>query len=451
MEKKDRNTLSKSSETEKVKCVNRTQKPIQLPETDLPRIVVIGGGFAGLSFVKKMKNKKVQVVVIDKNNFHQFQPLLYQVATSGVVPDSIIFPLRKQFTRHKNVFFRMAEVQSIDDKSKQIQTNIGVLMYDALVIATGSDTNFFGLKDVQTHSLGMKSIQEALDIRSMILQSFEEAVATSDDKLRDALTNFAVVGGGPAGVETAGAIAEFRRYILPKDYPDLNASVMSIHILEASGGLLGGMSKASSDKALRYLESLGVKVHLETAVQSYDGTTVSTNTGMKFRTKSVIWTAGVRGNIPSGIEKESVAPGNRLMVNEYFELKGYKDIYVIGDVAAMVSEKYPRAHPMVAQVAIQQGLLLSKNIINQIKGKNKKGFVYKDKGSLATIGKRKAVADIKKFHFGGRLAWLIWSIVHLMSISGFRNKLIVGINWVWSYFSYDKGNRLIVREYKREG
>lgn len=422
---------------------------IRLPETDLPRIVVVGGGFAGLSFVKKFKNKAVQVVMIDKNNFHQFQPLLYQVATSGIVPDSIAFPFRKQFKNYNNVFFRMADVTSIYTEMKQVVTDIGHVHYDYLVIATGSDTNFFGLKDVQANSLGMKTIQEALDIRSMILQRFEKAVVTSDDATRDALTNFAVIGGGPAGVETVGAIAEFKKYILPKDYPDLDISMMSIYLIESSERLLSGMSEKASEKSLKYLQDLGVNVHLNTRVTSYDGLNIKTLNDKDFVAKSMIWTAGVTGNVPKGIDEKCIARGNRLLVNDYSEVKGCTSVYAIGDIATMISDEYPFGHPMVAQAAIQQGDLLAKNILNQMEGKSLKKFEYKDKGSLATVGKRKAVADIGKFKFGGYFAWILWSVVHLMSISGFKNKLFVGINWVWSYFTYDKGNRLIVRRYKR--
>lgn len=421
---------------------------IRIPETDLKRVVVIGGGFAGLNFVKKLKNKNVQVIVIDRNNFHQFQPLLYQVATSGIVPDSIAFPLRKQFKNYNNVFFRMGEVLRVDSKNKTLITDIGNLKYDYLVLATGSDTNFFGMEDVQENSVGMKSLQEALDIRSMLLQRFEEAVVTSDDNLRDALTNFVVVGGGPAGVETVGAIAEFRRYIVPKDYPDLNASVMSIHLIESGNELLSGMSASSSEKALRYLEAMGAKVHLGNRVISYDGTNIKTNTGLSFRTRSVIWTAGVKGSTPEGISEESYAEARRLLVNEYSELIGHDNVYAIGDIALMRTERYPKGHPMVAPSAIQQGKLLAENLINEMNGKPKKKFVYRDKGSLATIGKRKAVADIWGMKFGGRLAWWVWSFVHLISISGFKNKVIVGLNWAWSYYSYDKGSRIIVRLYR---
>lgn len=421
---------------------------ICLPDSSLPRVVVIGGGFAGISLVKKLKNKPVQIVVLDKNNFHQFQPLLYQVATSGIEPDSIVFPLRKLFNGYKNVFFRMAMVNEIQSESNTIVTDIGTVEYDHLVIATGSTTNFFGLQDVQQHSVGMKTIQEALDIRSLILQNFEKAVVTCDEAERNALTNFAIVGGGPAGVETAGAMAEFKKYILPKDYPELDASMMSIYLIEAEDELLNAMSDKSSENALKFLNKLGVDVRLNTVVQSYDGLNIKTDKAVLLQAKTMIWTAGVKGNVPTGINKENIARGNRILVDDYCSIKGYENIYAIGDIAAMVSDHYPSGHPMVAQVAIQQGKQLANNILLQLQGKERKKFSYKDKGSLATIGKRKAVADIGKLRFGGYIAWLLWSVVHLLSISGFRNKLLVGLNWAWSYFTYDKGNRLIIRKFR---
>lgn len=426
----------------------RTEDEICLPDSSLPRVVVIGGGFAGISLVKKLKNKPVQIVVLDKNNFHQFQPLFYQVATSGIEPDSIVFPLRKLFNGYKNVFFRMAIVNEIQSESNTIVTDIGTVEYDHLVIATGSTTNFFGLQDVQQHSVGMKTIQEALDIRSLILQNFEKAVVTCDEAERNALTNFAIVGGGPAGVETAGAMAEFKKYILPKDYPELDASMMSIYLIEAEDELLNAMSDKSSENALKFLNKLGVDVRLNMSVQSYDGLNIKTDKAVLLQAKTMIWTAGVKGNVPTGINKENIARGNRILVDDYCSIKGYENIYALGDIAAMVSDHYPSGHPMVAQVAIQQGKQLANNILLQLQGKERKKFSYKDKGSLATIGKRKAVADIGKLRFGGYIAWLLWSVVHLLSISGFRNKLLVGLNWAWSYFTYDKGNRLIIRKFR---
>lgn len=425
----------------------KTGNKICLPDSDLPKIVVIGGGFAGISFVKKLKNKPFQVVVIDKNNFHQFQPLLYQVATSGIEPDSIIFPLRKLFKGYRNVFYRMAEVISIETESNTVNTNIGVINYDYLIIATGSDTNFFGLKDVQDNSIGMKTIQEALDIRSIILQNFEKAVVTCDDTERDALTNFAIIGGGPAGVETAGAMAELKKYILPKDYPELDVTIMSIYLIEAGNEVLSAMSPKSSKNSLEYLKQIGVDIKLNTVVKAYDGLTIKTDKGAILQAKTVIWTAGVKGNVPLGINKEIIGKGDRIKVDNYSKVMAQENIYALGDLALMSTDNYPNGHPMVAQVAIQQGKLLAKNLMAHLQKQKQQPFIYKDKGSLATVGKRKAVADLGKLQLGGYVAWLIWSVVHLMSINGFRNKLLVGINWTWSYFTYDKGNRLIIRKY----
>tara|TARA_B100000508_G_scaffold137492_1_gene132148 strand:- start:15975 stop:17276 length:1302 start_codon:yes stop_codon:yes gene_type:complete len=426
----------------------KTGNEICLPDSTLPRIVVIGGGFAGISLVKNLKNKPFQVVVLDKNNFHQFQPLLYQIATSGIEPDNIAFPIRKMFKGYSNVFFRMASVTEIQAESNTIHTDIGTVKYDHLIIATGSDTNFFKLKDVQKYGVGMKSIQEALDIRSMILQNLEKSVMTCDDAERDALTNFAVIGGGPAGVETAGAIAEFKKYILPKDYPELDATIMSVYLIEADNALLKAMSGKSSENALKFLKRMGVEVLLNNTVQSYDGLNIRTNKDVLLQARTMIWTAGVKGNVPIGIKNDNITKGNRILVDDYCRIKGYENIFAIGDIAAMLSEKYPIGHPMVAQVAIQQGKQLAGNLLLQLQNKEFSKFKYKDKGSLATVGKRKAVADIGKLKFGGYIAWLLWSFVHLISISGFKNKILVAINWAWSYFTYDKGNRLIIRSFK---
>ncbi|PHR48008.1 MAG: FAD-dependent oxidoreductase [Fluviicola sp.] len=426
----------------------RTENEICLPDSDLPRVVVIGGGFAGISLIKQLKNKPFQVVVLDKNNFHQFQPLLYQIATSGIEPGNIAFPLRKMFKGYSNVYYRMASVNEIQSESNTVLTDIGTIEFDYLIIATGSDTNFFGLKDVQKHALGMKSIQEALDIRSIILQNLEKSVVTCDDVERDALTNFAVIGGGPAGVETAGAIAEFKKYILPRDYPELDASIMSVYLIEADDELLKSMSSKSSENSLKFLNKMGVDVRLNNMVKSYDGLNIKTNKGALLQARTMIWTAGVKGNVPTGIKKQNITNGNRILVDDYCRLKGYENIYAIGDIAAILSENYPNGHPMVAQVAIQQGKNLSSNLLLQLKGRGMSEFKYKNKGSLATIGKRRAVADIGRLKFGGYTAWLLWSFVHLISISGFKNKILVAMNWAWSYFTYDKGNRLIIRKFK---
>jgi len=430
---------------------NRKRETICIQESTLPRVVVIGGGFAGLAIVKQLKNKPVQVVLIDKNNFYQFQPLFYQVATSGLEPDSIVFPFRKQIGKGKNIIFRFAEVVEIATKENIVVTNKGTIYYDYLVLATGSTTNFFGMKNVEQNSLGMKDIRDSLNIRHMMLQNLEQAAITCDEKERDALTNFVIVGGGPAGVEMAGALAEFCKYILPKDYPEYPSSIMKIYLLEAVDVLLTSMYDNASAKALGYLKALHVHVLLNESVVDYDGAIVKTKSGREIHARNLIWTAGVKGQLPKGIDTQSITRGNRLKTNEYLLVEGYDNVYAIGDLAAQISKETPKGHPQVAQVAIQQGRFLSRMIMEVIEQKPlSKHFIYKDKGSLATVGKRRAVADLGKLKFSGYTAWLLWSFVHLMSISGFRNKLLVGINWAISYFSYDKSNRVIIRNFRRK-
>ncbi len=421
---------------------------ICLPDTYLPRVVVIGGGFAGLALVEKLKHKEVQVVLIDKNNFHQFQPLFYQVATSALEPDSIVFPFRKQINGYKNVLFRLAEVEEIQPSTNTIITNKGNVHFDYLILATGTTTNFFGMDSVESHSLGMKDIRDSLNIRHMMLQNLEQAAITCDDKERDALTNFVIVGGGPAGVEMAGALAEFCKYILPKDYPEYPSSIMNIYLIEAVGELLGAMSDKASSKTLKYLKDLKVKVLFNESVSDFDGSLVTTKSGKTILAKNLIWTAGVKGQFPKGIDEKHVVRGNRLKTNFFLMVEGYKNIFAIGDIAALISKDTPKGHPQVAQAAIQQGKWLGNSLLKIIKDKPVKPFEYKDKGSLATVGKRKAVADLGKFKFAGYFAWLLWSIVHLLSISGFRNRLMVGFNWAVSYFTYEKSNRLIIRNFK---
>ncbi|MEQ3661986.1 MULTISPECIES: NAD(P)/FAD-dependent oxidoreductase [unclassified Olleya] len=438
--------INHSNNTKESAC--KVTYEICLPDTKLPRVVVIGGGFAGLALVEKLKNKEVQVVLFDKNNFHQFQPLFYQVATSALEPDSIVFPFRKQISGYKNVLFRLAEVEEIQPSSNTVITNKGSVHFDYLVLATGTTTNFFGMDNVESHSLGMKDIRDSLNIRHMMLQNLEEAAITCDDNERDALTNFVIVGGGPAGVEMAGALAEFCKYILPKDYPEYPASIMKIYLVEASSELLGAMSDKASAKTLKYLEKLGVEVLLNESVTDYDGIVVRTKSDKLILARNLIWTAGVKGQFPKGIDEKNVVRGNRLKTDSYLKVEGYENIFAIGDIAAIITEETPKGHPQVAQTAIQQGKYLGNSILNIINSKPIKYFKYKDKGSLATVGKRKAVADIGAFKFGGYFAWLLWSIVHLMSISGFRNRLMVGFNWAVSYFTYEKSNRLIIRNFK---
>ncbi|WP_417857503.1 NAD(P)/FAD-dependent oxidoreductase [Xanthomarina gelatinilytica] len=421
---------------------------ICLPDTKLPRVVIVGGGFAGLALVEKLKHKEVQVVLLDKNNFHQFQPLLYQVATSALEPDSIVFPFRKQFNGYKNVVFRLVEVEEIQPSLNTLITSKGKVHYDYLVIASGTTTNFFGMDKVAENSLGMKDIRDSLNIRHMMLQNLEQAAITCDDDERDALTNFVIVGGGPAGVEMAGALAEFCKYILPKDYPEYPASIMNIYLIEAIDELLSTMSDKASSKTLKYLEDLNVKVLLNEAVSNYDGKEVTTISGKTILAKNLIWTAGVKGQFPNGIDEKHIVRGNRIKTDANLKVEGYENIFAIGDIAALISEERPKGHPQVAQAAIQQGKYLGNSILNLINNKPTQPFEYKDKGSLATVGKRKAVADLGKFKFAGYFAWLLWSVVHLMAISGFRNRLMVGFNWAVSYFTYEKSNRLIIRNFK---
>ena len=426
----------------------KVAEAICLPDSRLPRVVVVGGGFAGLALLEGLKNKDVQVVLIDRNNFHQFQPLFYQVATSGLEPDSIVFPFRKQIKGYKNVSFRLAEVKEIQASINTVITDKGKLTYDYLVLATGTKTNFFGMEEVERNSLGMKDIRDSLNIRHMMLQNLEQAAITCDDKERDALTNFVIVGGGPAGVEMAGALAEFCKYILPKDYPEYPSSLMKIYLVEASSQLLTAMSDKASMNTLKYLKELGVELLLNESVSNYDGTVVQTKIGKSILARNLIWTAGVKGDFPKGIDEKHVVKGNRLKTNAYLKVDGQENIYAIGDIAALISEETPKGHPQVAQAAIQQGKYLAGTLMGLINDKPIGFFSYKDKGSLATVGKRKAVADLGKLKFAGYFAWLLWSIVHLMSISGFRNKLLVGFNWAISYISYEKSNRVIIRNFK---
>ncbi len=419
-----------------------------LPKTTYPRIVIVGGGFAGLALVKGLRNKAVQVVLIDRNNFHQFQPLLYQVATSGLEPDSIVFPFRKQFSGYKNVVFRMASVEKIEPSTNTVFTDKGAMQYDFLVLATGTTTNFFGLEKVEENSLGLKNIRNSLNIRHMMLQNLEQAAITCNEEERDALTNFVIVGGGPAGVEMAGALAEFCRYILPKDYPEYPHSVMRIYLIEASDKLLSSMSAKASSKSLEYLRKMKVEVLLNEAVTGYDGTLVTTKSGRKIIANNLVWTAGVKGQFPEGIDNEQIVTGNRIRVNEYLNIEKYSNIFVMGDLAAVITKESPKGHPQVAQVAIQQGKYLAKTLLRILDNKPIEPFRYKDKGSLATVGKRRAIADLGRFRFAGFFAWILWSVVHIMSISGFKNKLVVGINWLISYFTYEKSNRLIIRNFK---
>ncbi len=423
---------------------------MNIPQTSFPRVVIIGGGFAGINFARKIANKDIQVVLIDKRNYHTFQPLLYQVSSAGLEPDSIAYPLRKILKNHKNTFFRLAEVESINSEKNELITSIGHISYNYLVIATGTKTNYFGNKSIETHGMPMKKVPQALNIRSLILQNFEQAAITHDKELRKALLNFVIVGGGPTGVELAGAIAELKNHILPRDYRDLIPEDMQIYLLEGSPRVLPTMSEHASKKAAKFLSKLGVLVHCDTFVKNYDGKKVKTNSDLELQSETLIWAAGVTGNPVEGLQADVLIDrANRYKVNEYSQVEGYDNIFALGDISFMQTDDYPNGHPQVAQPAIQQGELLGKNLIKLISGKPMKKFKYKDKGSMATVGRNKAVVDLKRFRFAGFFAWFVWMFVHLMALVGFRNRVIVFFNWGYNYINFDKAARLIIRPFNK--
>lgn len=410
-----------------------------------PRVIVIGGGFGGLEVVKGLESIKAQVVLFDKFNHHTFQPLLYQVATSGLETNSIVAPFRKLFGSQSDFYFRLGEVKKIKPEENYIETSIGGVKYDYLVIATGAVTNFYGMTEVEKHSSSMKNIVDATKLRNKIIRQLEYALLTEDLEVMNSLMDFVIVGGGPTGVELAGALTELKKNVFPRDYKELDMRNMDIHLIEASPRLLNGMSDIAGQKALEFLTEMGVKVHLNAAVKSYDGYEVVLSTGEKLVSRSLIWAAGVKGNPIEGLKPELTGRGNRLMVDEFNRVKGYENIFAIGDVALMEGDvKAPKGHPMMAPPAQQQGRLVAKNIKNLMEKEPLKPFRYFDKGSMATVGRHKAVVDMKGIRFQGFFAWYVWMFVHLMSIVGFRNKVFTFFSWAWNYFSYDRSNRLII-------
>ena len=420
---------------------------IKIPQSELPRVVVVGGGFGGLRFLKKLDSSQFQVVLLDRYNYHTFQPLLYQVATAGLEPDSIAGPLRKSFQNRKNFYFRMATVNRIDSEKKQVETNIGSLNYDRLVLACGSLTNFFGNDEFEHKSFPLKQVPHALNLRSQILQNFEKAVLKTDENEIQRLMNYVIVGGGPTGVEVAGALGELKKHVLPKDFPELNLNKMQIYLVEGQERLLGAMSDYSGKRAFDYLKKFDVNIYVGKIVKAFDGETVTLNDGMQIPTETLVWAAGVKGNAIAGLTLD-ITPDKRFKVDEYNRVMGFDDIYAIGDVASMTTENHPKGHPMLAPVAIQQGALLAKNLNGLKKGKPWKAFSYTDKGTMATVGRNKAVTELLgKFKFGGFMAWLTWMFVHLILIVEFRNKIVIFGNWLWNYFTYDRGTRLIIRPF----
>ncbi|RFN58464.1 NAD(P)/FAD-dependent oxidoreductase [Marixanthomonas ophiurae] len=424
---------------------------MNIPQTQKPRVVVIGGGFAGISFIKKIKNENVQIVLFDKNNYHTFQPLLYQVSTSGLEPDSIAYPLRKIFRKNKNFHFRLAEVEYINKEEKEIETSIGKLSYDYLVIATGTKTNYFGNQNIEKNSMPMKTVPQALNIRSLMLQNIEKADMTEDPEERKRLLNFVIAGAGPTGVELAGALAEFKNGILEDDYTEMNEAEMQVHLLEGMDRVLPPMSEEASRLAQKALERLGVHVHLNTMIEDYDGKIVTTKGEKSFETEAFIWAAGVTGNPIKGIDGTSLMKKiNRYYVNEFNKVEDTDAIFALGDIALMETEAYPKGHPQVAQPAIQQGKHLGDNFKKLLRNKPLEPFKYFDKGTMATVGRNKAVVDIKKMHLGGFIAWFIWMFIHLWFLVGFRNRVVTFFNWTYSYISYDRAARLIIRPFRKD-
>ncbi|MDT0647330.1 NAD(P)/FAD-dependent oxidoreductase [Zunongwangia sp. F260] len=422
---------------------------MNIPHSDLPRVVIIGGGFAGMALARKLLKEDFQLVLLDRHNYHTFQPLLYQVSTASLEPDSIAYPLRKITRDSKKCFFRLTEVSSITAEENLIHTNIGDISYDYLVIATGSKTNFFGNESIEKNGMWMKTVPQALNIRSLILENLEQAVITDDAEKRKALLNFVIVGAGPTGVELSGAIAELRNNVVPNDYPDIDPNEMNIHLLEGLPRVLPPMSEESSKKAHRFLEELGVHIHLNTMVENYDGELVKTNTDLALKTETFIWSAGVTGAPVKGLNASAmVEKANRYEVNTFNQVNGYENIFAIGDIALMQSEEYPKGHPMVAQPAIQQGKHLAKNLKRLVKGEKLEPFDYYDKGTMATVGRNRAVVDMGKLKFGGFSAWFVWMFVHLWFLIGFRNRLVTFFNWIYNYINFDKAARLIIRPFK---
>lgn len=410
----------------------------------MKRMVIIGGGFAGLELARKINKDKYQVVLIDKNNYYQFQPLFYQVATGGLEPSSISYPHRKRFQKNQHFHFRMCEAQNVDPRTKTIFTNIGDISYDYLVIATGCDTNYFGNESLKEKTFALKSVSESLLLRNRILLSFEEALSAKNDEELKEILSFVIVGGGATGVELAGALADMRKTILPKDYPEIDFKKMEIHLVDASPRLLVSMSPKASENAAKTLTKRGVIIHQDKSVKSYDEPCVNISDGTQLRSRNVFWVAGVKANSLKGLDDTAYHKG-RLIVNQYNQVSGYNNIFAIGDTSLLMTGKTPTGHPQVAQVALQMAKRLAKNLNESSDEKNWEKFEYQDRGSLATIGRNAAVADLGKFRFGGWLAWWLWLWVHILSIVGMRNKVSVFIDWVWSYLNYDVSLRLYIR------
>lgn len=412
-------------------------------------VIVVGGGFAGINLVKHLDSNLFHVLLIDKINHHQFQPLFYQVATSQIEPSSISFPLRHIFRGKKNVQIRLAEVFSVNPEAKSIDTNIGTLNYDYLVLAMGCKTNFFGNKSIEKEAFTLKTTYDAITIRNHILQTFEQII-TANEQEKEALLNLVIVGAGPTGVELAGAFTEIKKHVLPIDYPNIDFSKLNIILIEGSKNTLNAMSDKSQKASYDYLKKMGVEIRLENIVTDYDGETLVLKDGSTIKTKTLIWSAGVIANSIAGIAEQALAPGNRLRVNRINQLQDNDSIFVLGDMAYMETPLYSKGHPQLANVAINQAKVLAKNLKYLIQGKATREYEYKDLGTMATIGRNKAVVDLPFLKFKGFFAWVIWMLLHLMLILSVRNKLIIFINWAWAYVTKNTALRLIIQDNKSE-
>jgi NADH:ubiquinone reductase (H+-translocating) len=423
-----------------------------IPATTQKRVVIVGAGFAGLNLARRLsKNPDFQVVLIDRNNYHQFQPLLYQVAMAGLEPSSIVFPLRKMFQRNRNVFVRITDVQSVEAGRNVLHTGLGELHYDYLAICIGVDTNYYGNEQLRSNVIPMKSVSEALYLRNTIFDDYEKAVTANNEARKQRYLDIVIVGGGPTGVEVAGALAEMKTHIIPKDYHDLNRDEIDIHLISGSPRLLNTMSEEASHAAERFLTQMGVRLWMDKVVKDYDGETVFIDDGTTIKADKVIWAAGITGNVLPGLPAEVTGRGRRLKVNAFNQVEGFDNIFALGDIALMSGDAaFPEGHPQVAQGAIQMATLLANNLGNVVsKNKPMQPFRYKDLGSMATIGRHRAVADFPFMKAQGAFAWFAWLFVHLFSLIGAKNKLFVFLNWVSNYFTYDQSLRLVIRPWRR--
>ncbi|MBI1306668.1 MAG: NAD(P)/FAD-dependent oxidoreductase [Bacteroidetes bacterium] len=408
-------------------------------------VVVVGGGFAGINLAKELDPGLFEVLLIDKINYHQFQPLLYQVATAQIEPSSVSFPIRYVFRNNKHIRIRLANAEAVDAPNKKLETSIGDIEYDYLILALGGKTNFFGNNELAQNAISLKSTSDALKIRNHILQVFEKIVNQQNNDV-EALCNIVIVGGGPTGVELSGAFAEIKKYILPKDFHRIDFSKLKIILIEGSDHTLGSMSKKSQEDSQRYLEKMGVEIRTNTIVKSYDGEVLTTQSGETIKTKTVIWSAGIMANGIKGIPTECIGRGGRIKVNRINQLTDHPNIFVVGDMAMMETPKYPNGHPQLANVAIQQANNLAKNLRRIEQQKPTTEYEYRDLGTMATIGRNRSVVDIKSLHIKGFFAWVIWMFLHLMLILSVRNKLIIFINWAWAYISKNTALRLILED-----